>query len=211
LQQWYEGRREDEESNDLTITGNARMSLQEQVANGEWSGHDLAEEENATAAIEHRVDGVICIAVGTMTEWWRRINWIDGGARAKGAAANNGRHKCRRYRNVKAHSWTQLQEPRNGGEALLFESGQRGAWAPRAVEHTGVRLQRCDAQLGAHADRIAIKGNERLINALARFECTNERKGSGIGAISGWGCQSLALGPTLHKDAPLSYGDELIK
>jgi hypothetical protein len=112
---------------------------------------------------------------------------------------------------MQAHPWAQLQQARNGGQALLFHCGHRASRASHAVGHARVRIERCAAQLRLYADRIGIQRNECLVYALPCLEGANECEGGDIGAISGWGSQALTLGPTLHKDASISHGDELIK
>jgi hypothetical protein len=82
---------------------------------------------------------------------------------------------------------------------------------PRAIDQSGVRLQHRAAHLWAHADWIAIEGNERLVNSFARIKRANERKRGGVSAIGSWGRQSLTFGPTLHKDPAVGNSDELVK
>ena len=84
-------------------------------------------------------------------------------------------------------------------------------WAPGAVTHAGICVECCAAQLRVYADRVGIKRNECLISALPRLEGTHERERGGVGTIGGWSCQSLPLGSTLYKDAPVSHGDKLVK
>jgi hypothetical protein len=90
LQQWDERGCKHEESHNLAISRNPCVSLQEQVADGKWSGNNFAEEHDPTAAIEHRIHRVVGVAVRAMTERGRRINRIKGGARAERSAGDNG-------------------------------------------------------------------------------------------------------------------------
>jgi hypothetical protein len=59
LQQRYECWRKNEEPHDLAVARDECMTLQEQFTNGERASNDLAEEHSTTAAVEHRIYGVI--------------------------------------------------------------------------------------------------------------------------------------------------------
>jgi hypothetical protein len=187
------------------------MALQEQFADGERPRNDLAKEENATAAVEHRIDGIIGGAIRSKTQRWRRINWVDGGSRTQLATSDDRGCECGCNGNMQAHPWTQLQQARNDCQALLRRCGHRANRVSSTVGHARIRVQHCAAQLRVYADRIGIQRNECLVYALPCLEGANECEGGGIGAISGWGSQALTLGPTLHKDASICHGDELIK
>ena len=64
LQERHECWRENEEANDLTITGDLRMTLEKELADREWSGDHFAEQHHSSAAIEHRINRVKGVAVG---------------------------------------------------------------------------------------------------------------------------------------------------
>jgi hypothetical protein len=211
LQQWHQRGCKNKEAHDFAITRNLRVALQEQFADGERARHDLAEEHNSTAAVEHRINGVVGGAIRTEAQRWRRVNRIDRSARTQLATGDNRGRQCGSDRNVQAHPRTEFQQARDGCQALLCRCGHRAERKPHAVGHAGICVERCAAKLGTGADRIGVQRNERLFCAIPRFECANEREGGGIGAISGRGSKSFSLGPTLHKDAPLSHGDQLIK
>ena len=141
MQQRDECRSKNKEAHNFAVACNQCVALQEQFADGERSRNDLAIEEDPAASVEDRIDGVVGGTIGTKTQRWRRINWIDGGARAKGAPGDNGRCQRRGDRDVQAHSWPQLQEARDDGQTLLFHCGHRAKRASHAVDHAGIRLE----------------------------------------------------------------------
>ena len=112
---------------------------------------------------------------------------------------------------MQPHAGAQLKQASNRCHALLFDGNQGTEWASHPINHTCIGVQHRAAQLWAHADQIGIKCHECLVDALPCLGGAHERKGGGIGAVSGWGCQTLTLSAPFHKDAPLSHGDELVK
>jgi hypothetical protein len=187
------------------------VPVQKEFADGERTGHDFTEQHRTSTSIENGINRVVGSAIGAKAQRWRRVDRINGGARAKGAPRNGGGCQRGRNGNVQAHPWAQLQEPSSDGEALLFQSGHRAEWVSHPVSHAGICIEHRAAQLRAHADRIGIEGHECLVYPLPRLQGANKRECGGIGAISGWGCQPFTLGPTLYKDASLGESDKLIE
>ena len=64
LQERHECWRENEEANDLTITGDLRMTFEKELTNRERTGDHFAEQHYSSAAIEHRINRVEGVAVG---------------------------------------------------------------------------------------------------------------------------------------------------
>jgi len=64
LQQWHQRGRKNQESNDFAVTRNQRMTLQEQLADGEWPRHDLTEKHGTPTAVENGIYSVVRRAIG---------------------------------------------------------------------------------------------------------------------------------------------------
>ena len=65
LQERHQCWRQHKEADHLAITGDLRMTTQEQLAYREWAGDHFAEQDDSPAAIEHRIHRVESVAIGT--------------------------------------------------------------------------------------------------------------------------------------------------
>jgi hypothetical protein len=63
LQQWHQRGRKNQESNDFAVTRDQRMTLQEQLADGEWPRHDLTEKHGTPTAVENGIYSVVRRAI----------------------------------------------------------------------------------------------------------------------------------------------------
>lgn len=63
LQQWHQRGRKNKESNDLAVTRDQRMTLQEQLADGKRTSHDFAKKYGTPTAIENGIYSVVRRAI----------------------------------------------------------------------------------------------------------------------------------------------------
>jgi hypothetical protein len=99
----------DEEAHHFTVRRHLRMTSQEESAEREWPQLHFTHQETLAAAEEEHINLVKRSTIGTVTQWWRRVDRIACHLSTDREPANKKWSKCWRNGAVEAHRRANLQ------------------------------------------------------------------------------------------------------